>query len=82
MGDVGQHLASSMGGLSWQMTYVALILLYVAIHYMFVSWSSQVLALPAVFSTQAFEVESSAADGFLVVLCGYLTQGALYRLAC
>ena len=49
MGYVGQHLASYMGGLSWQMTYVALILLYVAIHYMFVSQSSQVLALLGVF---------------------------------
>ena len=49
MGYVGQHLASYMGGLSWQVTYVALILLYVAIHYMFVSQSSQVLALLGVF---------------------------------
>jgi DASS family divalent anion:Na+ symporter len=38
-----------MGGLSWPLTYVALILLYVAIHYMFVSQSSQVLALLGVF---------------------------------
>jgi DASS family divalent anion:Na+ symporter len=38
-----------MGGLSWPMTYIALILLYVAIHYMFVSQSSQVLALLGVF---------------------------------
>lgn len=49
MGYVGQHLASYMGGLSWQVTYVALILIYVAIHYMFVSQSSQVLALLGVF---------------------------------
>jgi DASS family divalent anion:Na+ symporter len=49
MGYVGQHLASYMGGLSWQVTYAALILIYVAIHYMFVSQSSQVLALLGVF---------------------------------
>jgi DASS family divalent anion:Na+ symporter len=49
MGYVGQRLASYMGGLSWPLTYVALILLYVAIHYMFVSQSSQVLALLGVF---------------------------------
>ena len=49
MGYVGQRLASYMGGLSWPVTYVALILLYVAIHYMFVSQSSQVLALLGVF---------------------------------
>jgi len=49
MGYVGQRLTSYMGGLSWPVTYVALILLYVAIHYMFVSQSSQVLALLGVF---------------------------------
>ena len=49
MGYVGQRLASYMGGLSWPVTYVALIVLYVAIHYMFVSQTSQVLALLGVF---------------------------------
>lgn len=49
MGYVGQLLASHMGGLSWPVTYMALIVVYVAIHYMFVSQSSQVLALLGVF---------------------------------
>jgi DASS family divalent anion:Na+ symporter len=49
MGYVGQRLASHMGGLSWPITYVALVVLYVAIHYVFVSQSSQVLALLGVF---------------------------------
>jgi divalent anion:Na+ symporter, DASS family len=49
MGYAGQRLASHMGGLPWPLTYVALIVLYVAIHYMFVSQSSQVLALLGVF---------------------------------
>jgi DASS family divalent anion:Na+ symporter len=49
MGYVGQRLASYMGGLSWPITYAALVLLYVAIHYVFVSQSSQVLALLGVF---------------------------------
>jgi DASS family divalent anion:Na+ symporter len=49
MGYVGQRLASYMGGLSWPLTYVALLVIYVAIHYMFVSQSSQVLALLGVF---------------------------------
>jgi DASS family divalent anion:Na+ symporter len=49
MGYAGQRLASHMGGLSWPVTYVALILIYVVIHYMFVSQSSQVLALLGVF---------------------------------
>lgn len=49
MGYAGQRLAAHMGGLSWPFTYLALIILYVAIHYMFVSQSSQVLALLGVF---------------------------------
>ena len=49
MGYVGQRLASYMTGMSWPVTFVALILIYVAIHYMFVSQSSQVLALLGVF---------------------------------
>jgi DASS family divalent anion:Na+ symporter len=49
MGYAGQRLASHMGGLSWPVTYVALVVIYVVIHYMFVSQSSQVLALLGVF---------------------------------
>lgn len=49
MGYVGQRLASYMRGLSWPLTYVMLVVLYVVIHYMFVSQSSQVLALLGVF---------------------------------
>jgi DASS family divalent anion:Na+ symporter len=49
MSYAGQRLASYLGGLSWPVTYVTLIVLYVAIHYMFVSQSSQVLALLGVF---------------------------------
>ncbi len=49
MGYAGQRLASHLGGLSWPVTYVTLIVIYVAIHYMFVSQSSQVLALLGVF---------------------------------
>jgi len=49
MGYAGQRLASYLGGLSWPVTYVTLVALYVAIHYMFVSQSSQVLALMGVF---------------------------------
>ena len=49
MGFAGQLLAAQLGGMSWPMTYVLLIVIYVAIHYMFVSQSSQVLALLGVF---------------------------------
>jgi DASS family divalent anion:Na+ symporter len=49
MGYVGERLASALGGLSWPTLYVTLIVLYVFIHYMFVSQTSQVLALLGVF---------------------------------
>src|SRR3954464_13547764 len=49
MGYVGERLASGLGGLSWTSMYVTLIVLYVLIHYMFVSQTSQVLALFGVF---------------------------------
>ena len=49
MGYVGERLASRLGGLSWPALYVTLIALYVGIHYLFVSQTSQVLALLGVF---------------------------------
>ncbi len=49
MSYAGERLAAHMAGLSWPVTYVALVTLYVIIHYMFVSQSSQVLALLGVF---------------------------------
>ena len=49
MGYVGERLASLLGGLSWPIAYVVLLLLYVTMHYMFVSQSAQVLALLGVF---------------------------------
>jgi DASS family divalent anion:Na+ symporter len=49
MGYVGERLASSLGGLSWPVLYLTLIALYVGLHYFFVSQTSQMLALLAVF---------------------------------
>jgi DASS family divalent anion:Na+ symporter len=49
MGYVGERLATRLGGLSWPATYVTLVVLYVGIHYLFVSQTSQVLALLGVF---------------------------------
>src|SRR5678815_5536316 len=49
MGYVGERLAAALGGLSWMTLYVTLIALYVFIHYLFVSQTSQVLALFGVF---------------------------------
>jgi DASS family divalent anion:Na+ symporter len=49
MGYAGERLALQLRGLSWAALYLTLIILYVGIHYMFVSQSSQVLALLGVF---------------------------------
>jgi DASS family divalent anion:Na+ symporter len=49
MSYVGDRLTSVLGGISWPVAYVAVLLLYVLMHYMFVSQSSQVLALFGVF---------------------------------
>jgi len=49
MGYAGEKLAAQLGGLSWPVLYVTLVAIYVAIHYLFVSQSSQVLALLGVF---------------------------------
>ena len=49
MGYAGERLAARLGGLSWPTLYVTLIVLYVGIHYLFVSQTSQVLALLGVF---------------------------------
>jgi DASS family divalent anion:Na+ symporter len=49
MGYVGERLATALHGVAWPAAYVALLVLYVVMHYLFVSQSSQVLALFAVF---------------------------------
>jgi len=49
MGYLGERLAIRLAGVSWPAAYVALVSLYVLMHYLFVSQSSQVLALFGVF---------------------------------
>ncbi len=49
MSYVGDRLTSVLGGITWPIAYVAMLVLYVLMHYMFVSQSSQVLALFGVF---------------------------------
>jgi DASS family divalent anion:Na+ symporter len=49
MGYVGERLAMRLSGVSWPAAYAALVVLYVLMHYLFVSQSSQVLALFGVF---------------------------------
>ena len=49
MGYVGGRLTSLLGGIDWPVAYVVLLVLYVLMHYMFVSQAAQVLALFGVF---------------------------------
>lgn len=49
MSYVGERLAQLLGDLAWPVAYVVLLLLYVVMHYMFVSQSAHVLALLTVF---------------------------------
>ena len=49
MSYVEDILSSALEGIPWLAAYVALVVLYVLMHYLFVSQSSQVLALLGVF---------------------------------
>jgi DASS family divalent anion:Na+ symporter len=49
MGYIGTRLTERLGGVAWPVAYVVLLVLYVSMHYMFVSQSAQVLALFGVF---------------------------------
>ena len=49
MGYMGGRLTSLLGGITWPIAYVLLLLIYVFMHYMFVSQTAQILALFDVF---------------------------------
>jgi DASS family divalent anion:Na+ symporter len=49
MGYVGTQLTALLGDMDWRVAYVALLVLYVFMHYLFVSQSTQILALFGVF---------------------------------
>lgn len=49
MAYVGAHLTSLLAGIGWPVTYVVLLVLYVVLHYGFVSQTAQILALFDVF---------------------------------
>lgn len=49
MGYVGEKLTALLGGVAWPLAYVILMILYVLMHYMFVSQAAHVLALFGVF---------------------------------
>jgi small-conductance mechanosensitive channel len=61
-GYAGQGLASHLDGLSWAVTYMALVVIYGAIHGLVVSQSSQVLALPGVFLAVFLVIGTSRDD--------------------
>jgi len=46
---IGQHIAAMLNGMEWHLVYVSLVLAYVAIHYLFVSQTAQMLALYGIF---------------------------------
>ncbi len=48
MTAVGEQLSQNLEGLSWPVVYVSIVVLYVLIHYLFVSQTAQMLALYAV----------------------------------
>ncbi len=49
MTAVGNQLSQGLQGLSWPVVYVAIVVLYVVLHYVFVSQTAQMLALYSVF---------------------------------
>src|SRR5215472_1753575 len=49
MGYVGERLTALLEGLAWPVAYIVLMILYVLMHYMFVSQAAHVLALFGVF---------------------------------
>lgn len=49
MGYIGGRLTAMLEGIAWPVAYVVLMVLYVLMHYMFVSQAAQVLALFGVF---------------------------------
>jgi DASS family divalent anion:Na+ symporter len=49
MSYLGDRLTALLGGISWPIAYVLVLVLYILMHYMFVSQSSHVLALLGVF---------------------------------
>jgi len=68
MGYVGGKLTAMLGGVAWPVAYVILMILYVLMHYMFVSQAAQVLALFGVFLDVAVRTgvpESLMAFGLL-----------------
>lgn len=61
MKTLGEQIAAYIGDYNWVTVYILLTLLYVAIHYLFVSQTAHLLALYAVFLQVAVNAEVPAA---------------------
>lgn len=61
MKTLGAQIADQISGFSWVTVYILLTVLYVVIHYLFVSQTAQLLALYAVFLQVAVNAEVPAA---------------------
>jgi len=57
MGAVGNRLAHQVEGFSWPVVYVSIVVLYVLLHYLFVSQTAQMLALYSVFVGVAVQTD-------------------------
>jgi len=55
MGFLGEHLGAGVEGLRWPVVYVSLVVIYVLIHYLFVSQTAHMMALFGVFMGVAIQ---------------------------
>ncbi len=62
---IGEGIAGELVGMSWQLVYLVLIVLYVLIHYLFVSQTAHMLALFGVFLSVGID---AGVDGELLAL--------------
>ena len=68
MGYLGQRLATALGGFAPSIVFVMLVLVYILMHYLFVSQTAHVLALFAVFLEVGTTLGLSAAPlGFMLL---------------
>jgi DASS family divalent anion:Na+ symporter len=65
MNYIGESIAQELVGLSWQLVYIILVVLYVLIHYLFVSQTAHMLALFGVFLSVGID---AGVDGELLAL--------------
>jgi len=72
MSFVAEGLASRLEGLDWPVVYAALVVIYVLVHYLFVSQTAQMLALYGVFLQVA--VQSQVPPGLVAYMLLFATN--------